>query len=101
MTTPMDMQPEMAEEQPKTSPGYCIEIRVYEDGRLEVGVEDIYEDEEEHEDSGDEPKYQPVESIGDAIRIVREVYQAAGSTQGDMEQREAMQGAYDKAERGI
>lgn len=72
---------------PDTSQGYCIEIRVDADGKIKVGVESLA-DEQAEESQGAEPaegddseQYQEVGSIGEALKLVKQIYSSAGEMQ--------------------
>ena len=70
---------------PDMSGGYCVEIRVDAQGKISVGVEPLAAEAQEEgaEGGGDDEGYQSVNTIGDAVRLVREIYNHAGSLQAD------------------
>lgn len=86
----MGQAPEMGGEDDAAadaSQGYCIEIRVDADGKIKVGVESLA-DEQAEESQGGEPaesedseEYQEVGSIGEALRVVKDIYTNAGNMQ--------------------
>lgn len=63
--------------------GYCIELRVTADGKMSIGVEPLAEEQSEEgaEDGsgeGDDDNYQPVASLGGAIRLIKNIVAHAG-----------------------
>lgn len=80
---------------PDMSGGYCIEIRVDGQGKLSVGVEPLAaEASEEGAEGGQDESYQSVNTIGDAVRLVREIYNHAGSLQADTAGEDQMAAGY-------
>jgi hypothetical protein len=80
---------------PDMSAGYCIEIKVSGDGKISVGVESAAaEASEEGAESGQDEDYQSVPTIGDAVRLVREIYNHAGSLQSDSAGEDQMVSGY-------
>lgn len=69
------------------SGGYCIEIRVSPDGKIQVGREEAAEENAEAEDTS----YRPAKSFGDAVRMAMEIYEnngdmAAGDAQAQFDE---------------
>lgn len=63
------------------SNGFCIEIRCTPDGKFAVGVEPLAEEAKEEAGEGGEGEdgdYQPVASIGEVLKLVREIVAHAG-----------------------
>lgn len=63
------------------SGGYCIEIRVDGSGQMKVGVEPAKPEEPEEGEEGEEESYQPVGSLQEAFKLVKQII----SSQGTME----------------
>lgn len=73
-----------------TSGGYCIEVRVDADGKIKVGVESLADEQAEDAQGGepaaegddnDNEQYQEVGSIGEALKLVKQIYAGAGEMQ--------------------
>lgn len=79
---------------PDMSGGYCIELRVSADGKISVGVEPLAAEEGEEGGGASEEDYQQVPTIGDAVRLVREIYNHAGSLQSDAAGEDQMAAGY-------
>jgi hypothetical protein len=101
-TAPMDsedpsMDPtagESAEPPEGESSDFVIEIKVSGQG-IQVGVESASEESAESGESGsDEENYQTVQSIGEACRLVREIYASQGQMQSPSVGAEQMDAGY-------
>jgi hypothetical protein len=97
------------------SKGYCIELKVKADGSMTVGVEPL--DEEMSEEAGaagssgapadpsadpseageTDDDAQPVSSLGDAIRVIKDIVAHAGDMTEMANSQDAMSSGYGKA----
>lgn len=76
------------------SSDYVIEVKISGQSIL-VGVESAdTEMAEEGEGVGDEEQYQEVQSIGEACRLIREIYASQGQVQSPSAGAEQMAGGY-------
>lgn len=68
------------------SGGFCIELRVTADGKMSIGVESL--DDEAAEEGGEggssDEDYQPVKSLQEAFKLIKEIV-AHGGNQQDMQ----------------
>jgi hypothetical protein len=79
---------------PDMSNGYTIEIRVTPDGKFAVGVEPMAA--EDAEAAGNADEFQPVGSLGEVVKLVRDIVTNAGQmadTGADMDQMAAGYGS--------
>jgi hypothetical protein len=79
------------------SQGYCIELRVKADGTMTIGVEPLAEEQsEESGESGEDDDTQPVSSLGDAIRVIKDIVAHAGDISDMQGSQDAMSSGYGK-----
>lgn len=87
---------------PDTSNGYTIEIHVTPDGKFAVGVEPMAAERTENNEgdpiggdaSGDEANFQPVGSLGELVKLVREIVTNAGQMADTGADMDAMAAGY-------
>jgi len=76
------------------SSDYVIEIKISGQG-IQVGVESAgMAAEEGGEGAGDEEQYQSVQSIGEACRLIREIYASQGQIQSPAQGADDMEAGY-------
>lgn len=92
MEVPAAPMGDEAEAAPDMAGGYCIELYIGSDGKMSVGVEPKAAEDAEGE--GAEETRQPVNTIGDAVRLIREIYNHAGSLQADSAGEDQMAAGY-------
>jgi hypothetical protein len=80
------------------SNGYTIELTVKPDGSMTIGVEPIAEEqsEESGEAGGDAEDTQSVSSLGDAIRVIKDIVAHAGDISDMQGSQDAMSSGYGK-----
>jgi hypothetical protein len=79
------------------SNGYTIELCVKPDGSMTIGVEPIAEEQsEESGESGGDGDTQPVSSLGDAIRVIKDIVAHAGDISDMQGSQDAMSSGYGK-----
>jgi hypothetical protein len=79
------------------SQGYCIELKVKADGSMTIGVEPLAEEQsEESGEDGSEDDSQPVSSLGDAIRVIKDIVAHAGDISDMQGSQDAMSSGYGK-----
>lgn len=96
----MDPAAGEAQEPPEGhSSDYVIEIKVSGQG-IQVGVESADDEMKEEQGAGeggsDEENYQTVQSIGEACRLIRQIYAHAGAMQDSGADQAAMEQGYGK-----
>lgn len=87
------------------SAGYVIEIRCTPDGKFSVGVEPLFEEDQEESGaagdtdsgSGDSEDMQSVASVGEVCKLVRELVAHAGQMADTGAESDAMGSAYGSA----
>jgi len=80
---------------PDMSGGYVIEIRVSTDNKISVGVEPLAEEDQEESGEGEgSDDYQPVASVGEACKLVREIVAHAGQMADSGADSDAMAAGY-------
>lgn len=92
----MDQSTDTDDTSTDMSGGYCIEIRVDSQGKMSVGVEPLAEEDKEEggEGEGDGEDYQPVASVGEACKLVREIVAHAGQMADTGADSDAMAAGY-------
>jgi hypothetical protein len=78
---------------PDMSGGYVIEIRVSADNKISVGVEPLAEESQEESGEGSDD-YQPVASVGEACKLIREIVAHAGQMADSGADADAMSAGY-------
>jgi hypothetical protein len=79
------------------SAGFMIEIRCTPDGKFAVGVEPMAEESQEEgaeAGAGDDGEFQAVGSIGEVLKLVREIAAHAGSMVDTKASDDAMAAGY-------